>query len=136
MIKKYEVYLTYESGTSGGEICDGQQDSDWPDREDTCTMFVPKNIKLKAPEWSETIEIDFDPSKLEYLYVVIVRYSSGDTFGSTLGNWHIAGAYANFAKAKKIENKINNDTYKGYTPWVGYFEALEGVTVEKLDIWK
>lgn len=47
-------------------------------------------------------------------YIVVVRYSSGNTFGNTFGHWHIEGAYQTFEKA----------------------ENLEGVSVERMDIWK
>lgn len=93
---------------------------------------------MEAPEWSETINIDFDPKGMEHLYVVVVRYSSGSTFGSTHGHWYIVGAYKGYKEAEAVEVSISKNKYKGkrYKPWEGYFESLEGVTVERLDIWK
>jgi len=134
--EQYKVYLLYEESSHGGEICAGQEEDAWPSYEDQYHEFTPKGLRLEAPAWSETIEVDFDPKKLDHLYVVIVRYSSGDTFGTTLGNWHIIGAYKSFKKAEKIRISIDKNKYKGYKPWEGYFESLEGVTVERLDVWK
>ena len=134
--KKYEVYLLYEESTHGGEVCAGDENY-----EDEYNTFTPKGLRLKPPEWSETIEVNFDPSGSDHLYVVIVRYSSGSTFGSTHGHWHIEGAYKTYDEAEKIKMAISKGTGEyanaGHChPWVGYFESLEGATVERLDIWK
>ncbi len=144
--EKFNVYLIYDESTHGGGVCSGQENEEWPSLEDEYNEFHPKGLRLKAPEWSETIEIDFDPAESEHLYVVVVRYSSGSTFGNTHGHWHIEGAYKSYEKAEKIERSISKDDgcypskkdYKnrGYMPWVGHFESLEGVTVERLNIWK
>lgn len=137
--EKFKVYLLYEESTHGGEVCEGDENSNWPSYEDEYNEFYPKGLRLKPPEWSETIEVDFDPSGLDHLYVVVVRYSSGSTFGSTYGHWYIEGAYKAYDKAKKIEMAISKGTGKydrAYMPWEGYFESLEGVTVERLDVWK
>lgn len=138
--ESYEVYLIYDSETWGGAVCKGDEGSDWPNHEPTNTSFTPKGLRLKAPGWSETIKVDFDPSRSKHLYVVIVRYSSGGTFGTTHGNWHIQGAYKSYVKAEKVEIAISNSKGKyaegNYNPWQGYFESLEKVTIERLDIWE
>lgn len=138
--ESYEVYLIYDSETWGGAICEGNEDSAWPDYEPTYTSFTPKGLRLKAPNWSETIKVDFDPSRSKHLYLVIVRYSSGSTFGTTHGHWHIEGAYKGYAKAEKVEIAISKGqgkyAEKNCNPWQGYFESLEEVTIERLDIWE
>lgn len=150
-VEPYRVYLIYDEETHGGGVCRGDEDSDWPNHNDEYNTFTPKGLRLKPPEWSETIEVDFDPTELDHLYIVVVRYSSGSTFGRTHGHWHIEGAYKTYDEAEKIEMAISKGTgwydpekdygdraYPGRTgmPWVGYFESLEGATVERLDVWK
>lgn len=149
-VEAYKVYLIYDESAHGGEICEGEEGSNYPEHEPEYNEFYPKGLRLKAPDWSETIEVDFDPSGLDQLYVVIVRYSSGSTFGTTHGHWHVIGAYESRDEAEKIEMAISKgtgmynrsekglytDKNRAYMPWVGYFESLEEVTVERLDIWK
>lgn len=139
---EYKVYLLYDEDTHGGGVCTGDENSDWPNYEDEHNTFTPKGLRLKTPDWSETIEVDFDPSGFDHLYIVVVRYSSGNTFGNTFGHWHIEGAYQTFEKAEKVETAIKKGTGKykegegHYHPWEGYFESLEGASVERMDIWK
>ena len=136
--------MIYEESSHGGGICAGDKNSEWPSHEDEYNEFSAKGLRLKPPDWSETIEVDFDPKESEHLYVVVVRYSSGSTFGSTHGHWYIEGAYKTYDEAEKIEIAISKGTgrydpekkNRAYMPWVGYFESLEGASVERLDIWK
>lgn len=130
--KTYKVYLLYEDGDSGGGVRAGDENEAWPNYENVHHHFKPTGLKRKAPSWSETIEIDFDPKGLEHLYVVVVRYSSGCTFGNSYGHWEIIGAYKTYNKAEKMEMSIPDNGYSGSKPWKGYFEAFEGVSVERV----
>jgi len=82
--------------------------------------------------WPSQIDVDFDPEEHvgENIYIVVVRYSTGDTFGQTEGEWHLEGAYLDAKEAKEIADSIEDDTYKGDSyHWKGYFERLEGASV-------
>ena len=136
IIEKFEVYLRYESSTYGGAVCAGEDPNKrYVCHEPTHTEFTPTGIVLEQPGWSESIQVDFDPSKCDTLYVVIVRYSSGGTFGTSHGHWHVIGAYKTYIQAMKVEKTIP-DKYKGDKPWEGYFESFEKVGIERLDVWK
>jgi len=79
--------------------------------------------------------VNFDPKEAGVVWVVVVRYTTGDSFGTTYGEWHVESAYETIDEANEIKKKIEEGEYKsglGYTPWVGYFESLEGVHVERM----
>jgi hypothetical protein len=64
------------------------------------------------------------------LWVVVVRYSTGDTFGRAKGRGYIEGVFRTQKSAERRVMHIKNggDSLKqGYTPWHGYFEYLESV---------
>jgi len=140
--KKQEVihwtlYLTYDESMSGGEICEGQENDPWPSHEDEYIEFsltrCNKTSHLAA--WSkESVEVDFKPEVGSNIWVVVVRYSKGGTFGRTNGAWNIIGIYKNAEEAKKVEASIHDNSYSGYKCWSGYFEELERVDVEQMTV--
>jgi hypothetical protein len=83
--------------------------------------------------WVEEIEVGFDPAKVDEVYLVVVRYRDGGTFGST-GYWKLIGPYLTSKEAYGVEDAINKDAYgdpkKEYMPWRGYFASLTSVGVE------
>jgi len=125
------VYMTYAEDREGGEICEGEENLSYPCHEDEDTTFDPTGLYLNAPAWSETVEVDFDPSSYlgQEIYVIVVRYSTGDTFGRRNGAWTVIGAYVNEEQVVKIEKSIEDGSYnKGhYVPWKGYFESFERI---------
>ena len=68
------------------------------------------------------------------VYVVIVRYTTGDSFGITHGAWCVEGVYAEKDEANKVYKSILDNTYEGYKEWEGYFEHLESAQVETFKI--
>ena len=136
VVKKNEVFMTYSQSEHGGEICAGQENDPWPSHEDNYFEFDPETLSTKAGSWVETIEVDFVPEDYvgKDVYVVVVRYSSGDTFGNSNGHWHVEGAYTDKDKAFEVEAQINNEKYEGYKPWVGYFEGLEHVEIHEFKL--
>jgi len=138
---KYEVYLTYDQNEGGGEALSDEQ---WSDRADGWKTFDPKHLYAKVnkdkPYWVETIYPDFDP--IDYIgksvYVIVVRYSTGDTFGHSTGEWFVEGVYNDVDETKKVSDSINKGTYGSgkYQPWQGYFERLQDVEVHKFTLKK
>jgi len=149
MAKKKEVksepslYLKYNESRSGGEICEGQENDSWPSHEDENIDFDPEYLVLAAednrPDWVEEIkDIDFEPSKYvnKLVYLVIVRYYDGGTFGRTCGYWKIMLCTTKQKEALKLEKSIRDGSYqKGeYLEWNGYFAGLEDVEIHSLEI--
>jgi hypothetical protein len=131
-----ELYLTYNESRSGGYPLSEER---WSDREPEHIDFDVRRLYLdrdNARTWQiETLEVDFDVSLGDAVYLVIVRYTDGDTFGYRSGNWHIEGVYKTIEEADEVRSAINKETYTheqsnhGWLPWVGYFEHLENVDV-------
>jgi hypothetical protein len=123
---KFKVYLSYSEETRGGEICAGQEDHSWPDHEDTVISFTPESLCTRKGDSQETIGVDFDPTAFvgEKIYMVLVRYFDGDTFGRVTGCWYVEGIYTDLKKAKRIVSRIETGKYKDkntYLPWQTYF---------------
>jgi len=131
--KKNEIYLTYEEDRKGGLPL---SDEPWSDREDEEIEFSVKEVfaSIDNLNWVETIEVDFNPVDFidKDIFVIVVRYSTGDTFGQTSGSWYVEGAYTTIEKTDKIVKSINDDKYKGYKPWSGYFERFSHVEIHKM----
>ena len=67
--------------------------------------------------------------------LVIVRYSTGNTFGQSCGEWEVIGTYQDLDKADEVVKSIKDDTYdEKYPCWKGYFESLESVDVHIMRI--
>ena len=145
-----KIYMTYRESREGGEVCKGDEDRSYPNHEDNHIEFEPLSLSTKAGNWVESIDVDFNPETYigKDLHLVVVRYSSGDTFGSTYGNWTVIGVFTNHEDARKEEKDIRNNTgkwateYKNntgkwateYKPWEGYFERFESVEIDTFEL--
>lgn len=129
-MSKKKVYLTYMEDRCGGELKDGEP-APFGMHEDIIVKFAPNSLYLTETGWCHTIEVDFDPNEYvnKALFITVVRYTTGCTFGQTLGEWHIEGCYTSAEEAFKVKSSIETDKYEGYKPWDGYFEKLEKVDV-------
>lgn len=130
----YKLYLAYDESESGGDVAPGQEGNNWPSYDDTHRSFYPRALHLDSLSFCETIEVPFDPAQYNYLHLVVVRYTTGSTFGTIYGAWHVEGVYRDSEEAQEIVDSINKETYKGYKPWVGYFERLESVDIQTLQV--
>jgi len=146
--KKYEIHLNYNSSEDGGNTI--EPDDPWSSRTDRHRYFYPKTLFINrddVPTWqSERIEIDFKPEKGTDVFLVVVRYTDGDTFGTSYGNWHIECVFQKRKEAKELKEKIEKEEkeYEDngrkwskddvYRPWRGYFERMEYVEIYNLDI--
>lgn len=129
------LYINYSEGRSGGELCEGEENGPYASHEPIWTTFQINGIY--TPEtwdnsnwYKEEIQVDFTPNVGMPVYVVIVRYSSGNTFGRVNGCWCIEGVYTSIEEAENIKSKIYDGTFEEYAPWIGYFEYLEYVDIE------
>lgn len=137
-----EVYLTYSASSHGGEALYKE--------------FYPEKLYLdrkNAHNWRvETIDVEGNVKLGDYVYLVVVRYSTGSTFDTTYGEWHMIGGYKNINDAGAIRDAINADyKYEGargyskhpeapegyplfddYKCWVGYFEGLQDVEIHPM----
>jgi len=135
-----KLYLSYEEHSCGGDICKGQENDDWPDREPTLTTWRLTGCSLNRSrtQWyQEEVDIDEELEIGDFVYVVYVRYYTGDTFGTHSGCWEILKVLTDPKEAKKLQESVENDTYegeRGYITWKGYFEGLESCGIEFMTV--
>lgn len=131
---KSTLFVGYKEGyLSGGQAINPEDR--WSSHEDEYRYFDLEGVWLdreEAPWLIESVDVNFKPKKGQFVYVLVVIYSSGGTFGKSYGNGCIVGIYEKPEEAAKIEETIYNGTYSdnNYAPWVGYFETLENVKIE------
>lgn len=154
--KRNSVYVQYSESSSGGEAL---SDERWSERADEIHEYeivgAFRSSECDGGLYYEEVYVDFNVDEVEEVHVLVVRYSSGDTFGNSSGHGLIEGVYKDADLATKIgqaiEEGYNSDSrrnrrvkdYSDYynlknTPitersnyfrWEGYFESLEGVEV-------
>jgi hypothetical protein len=122
------LYLGYKTSSSGG-----QRESDEP-----YSSRSPEYIEVTFTSLSResgtffghNIEVTDEVYAADEVYLVVVRYRDGDSFGSSHGNWTVWAAVATEAEAIKIGRDIESGALHKdghYLPWEGYFNSLEGV---------
>lgn len=71
--------------------------------------------------------------KFDNLFLCVVRYETGDSFGRTYGAWHLVGLAPTYEIAKlTLEQHMKSDAYK---PWQGYFERFQDTEIHELTVY-
>ena len=130
------VYVEYDEHRTGGKIENPSEQ--FSRREDTniTVRFIRLHKSQPAHRFfNHSIELS-NPKMidLDKLFVAVVRYSDGDTFGRTNGNWYIAGVAPTYKIASemlKLEMTPSGKS-EGIKRWEGYFSRLEGTEVHEL----
>lgn len=70
----------------------------------------------------------------DFIYAVVVRYSTGDTFGSSHGHGTVACFCTDAESARQATEAIRRGevplSERGCAEWQGYFESLDSVTAQ------
>ncbi len=134
------LVVAFKEQHSGGRVCAGDEDSDWPSHEDenrvqdfigivTSSSLIPNGYHSE-----EKLEVGFTPILGMELFLVIVNYDTGDTFGRSCGHISMPGIYDTKEKAEEVATAISNKTYDGYKDWDGYFEVFNFVEVQSFKL--
>lgn len=138
-----ELFLTYEENRSGGQVCAGQEGEEWADHEDEVIEVEFKELVLDEPPRSYPYpHMILGPEGVkegDELYLTIVRYYDGGTFGRTCGYWHVHGVHRTAEEAAKLAKTVrakgsDQHSYDQYRPWIGYFAGLEDVEIHKFRV--
>ena len=144
-MKKKEIYITYEENRTGGVPDSNEAYCNYSDTH-IDIRWKKAHIKHPGDYQVETVDIDFDIKDINHIYIVVVRYKSGSSFGNSYGEWELIGAYKNYEDAQEVLDKINydeehkhNEDYKkeyekDFRSWDGYFERFESAEIEVLHI--
>jgi len=103
------------------------------DKWDSGEQRVCFNIATEQERgWPTCVEVAFDPEDHlgENVFVVVVRYDTGDTFGRTYDTWTITDIVLTMEEADEICKAILYDKYGKYNAWQGYFEKFNSVDYE------
>lgn len=125
------VYIEYTSDSSGGDSIDPSDR--WSDRTDQHVTLEVKNLFKTEPQhlfFKDSIEVDPKILEQTHAFLVVVRYQTGDTFGTSHGNFHFHGIYATQEEAEEAAKECRKPATAGtYRIWDGYFERLEDVEI-------
>lgn len=128
------------------EIIGSYNPSDGWDRPDTTFVYEGLDVWGSEDDPDKAALRGFYGTKFEVdasigdeVYVLVAKYSTGDTFGHDDGRVTIVDVFSNAALAEKILSELypakgfshkasNGVDY--YICWTGYFEALEALFVE------
>ena len=103
--KKQVIYLSYRETTEGGGLGEGEH-GPYGSRETEYITFQPLAVFIAPGSGGHSIEVDFDPeamTKDERIFLVIARYTDGDSFGHSEGNWQVMLATKDQDKAQGRE---------------------------------
>ena len=129
------LYLVYSENRSGGEVCQGDEDSAWPCHEDIIVDVYFQALYRNPPEnimFYDSYEVTEDIHKAAILHMAVIRHSDGDSFGHSSGLWHVVGFYHTLEQATLGIEKATKGT--GYKPWEGYFSGYEDDQVHILNV--
>ncbi len=158
-VEKENLYIYYEEECVSSHS-DYGHDGDYTGSTEESFNYKITGVSLKpkASAYYETYENEFNLKKGDVGYLIVVRYSTGGTFSSSSGKGHIEKMCQTAEKANQIKNLIladdkhyrnnrhgagielkapiycNENSYKGYKCWQGYFERLEDVEIIKFTV--
>lgn len=118
------VYVEYNERSYGGDKVDPSDK--WSDREDTITEFAVEGITLSRPDtpYYTFFDVVLTPDT-EELYIIHVRYSTGDTFGRETGCGKIINVCSTKEEAARILDSVEDGSHPEAIYWTGYFDHLE-----------
>ena len=160
------LYIDYTTSRTGGSVQSGESSDDpYASRRDEYIEFDIMGVYRSLPKklfFHHREEVSPEAVKADKVWVVLVRYTTGNTFGTTRGAWHIYSIRSDSRRAEgdkrmiEFDDKLDNMTegwnyrnlspfvqqliakkkhlIEGYVPWRGYFERLEGVQVLEFDV--
>jgi hypothetical protein len=154
--EKKHIYVTYNERCVNVIKDTRGEDGPWSgyreDEYDFCVKQAfkdsPQNI---TPYWEE-VEFFGEEKVPCTVYVLYVKYSTGDTFSHSSGRGQIVAAYASSEDAIRDKQYIEEDAgyaledrwnppkkprekkWTGYANWNGYFEHFEGAYIEALNV--
>ena len=133
------LYIEYNTSSEGGHAL---SDERWSDRSDEHTTVDFIRLHRNPPShrfFYDSIELSHpEMAALDKLYLAVVRYTTGDTFGTSYGRWHIVGIAPKYeiaaAMLEEALKPADKGDYKNYKPWEGYFERFEDTEIHTLEV--
>lgn len=123
-----KVWIKFcEFQVGGASIGDGEL------RSPMMTQLTVDAVSKTPPSsfWNHSIAVEPKVLEAKFVYLVIVRYQDGNTFGTSHGNFLFYSVRATPEEALADQEVICTPAQnsKEYREWEGYFEKLEGVEI-------
>lgn len=89
---------------------------------------------------NKSIKINFTPYKGQTVYVALVEYSDGDSFGRSEGKLDVAGVFETHAEAEECRQKNSKKPneedidYGNFREWFDYFARIDYTEVQETKI--
>ena len=135
IVEPPRLYIEYNTSSEGGHAL---SDERWSDRSDEHTTVDFIRLHRNPPAnrfFYDSIELSHpEMAKMDKLYLAVVRYTTGDTFGTSYGHWHIVDVAPTYEIASAMLEEALKPSVKGYKPWEGYFERFEGTEIHTLEV--
>ena len=130
------LYLEYNENRKDGDPL--EPDEPWTSYTDGNINVSFVRLHRKQPSdlfFYDSIELSnnklFDLNKL---FLAVVRYRDGGTFGSTNGYWHVVGLSPTYEIANIMLESAVNEPSTDFKPWEGYFASYQGVEIHELNV--
>ena len=135
-MEKPKIYIEYSSSSDGGDPLTSER---WSRRTDRRTTLDVKRLYKSEPThlfFKDVLEVEASVLECKVVFLVVVRYKDGDSFGDCYGNFHFYSIRATKKEAEADKAIIEsprgeNDDYR---PWDGYFERLEEVEIYEMPL--
>ena len=134
---KNKLYISYNESSEGGEISPGQENDDWPSHEPEYITLSIRDIFKNRPKdhWRiEEMEVDFVPKVGNTVFLIVVRYGTGDTFSNICGQSTFLSIYEKEEDALAEKELVESRKHKDDWRWDDYFGGLEGVEIHSFTI--
>ena len=132
------LWFSYTSSAYGGEALSEEPYADRADEHREVSFHGCYNAGPDGLNFDSTsVEVSKEVFEAKKVYLVVVRYEDGDTFGRSYGNWHIVDVVLTEEEARDIDSGIRSKTYTdkcGYNCWEGYFNRLESVEIHEFPV--
>lgn len=138
------LYIKYNQTSYGGQICEGEEDDSWPNYEtayyEYSYEYATKTTPTNTLSYStyKSLGVPQEVFSGDKIYLAIVVYGDGNTFGNSSGHHEIIGGFSTRKEAEELLSHVTKDGYDnrngGFFPWNGYFNSLENKIIIKLDI--
>ena len=129
------VYVEYKEYRTGGDAINPDDQGSSRTVENIKVNFI--RLHREQPRncfFNHSIELsNKDMLKLDRLFLAVVRYGTGNTFGRADGAWHIVGVAPTYKIADlMLEEALKSTT--GYKPWEGYFEHFQDREIHEVSL--
>lgn len=128
-----KLVLDYESFH---ETVREPRDDEW-DKGEVEVCFRPIKLRLgeQGDSWIvETFEMHSPVKVGDELFLVVVRYDTGDTFGKTYGEYIFVGLYEDYEEVDRVEKSIKDNSHERSGAWTGYFDTYRYTEVHAMKV--